>query len=135
MGEPDPLFYAIVCHNQQILNYNYYLTPEEKVEKERLWSYFEGRNSLRLRLHLKDVKDGTYRVKVYRINYKHGSIMNTWEEMGFERELSRNDIKYFRRICEPNLTIRKVQSVDGNLLINEELQPNEIAVIRIRYQG
>lgn len=124
--------YGIVCHNQQILNYNYYLTPETELEKECMWKYYEGRQRLQLRIHLRDVEDGQYRVKVYRISFMYGSVLSIWEAMGYENELSRNDIKYFRRICEPNMTIKKLESVQGNLVINEELQANEIAFIRVR---
>ena len=76
---------------------------------------------------------GNYRIKVYRINEKYGNIMKLWSDMDYEKELSRNELKYFRRICEPNLTIRKMEAVDGKLEIDEELQPNEITFIRVNY--
>jgi hypothetical protein len=55
--------------------------------------------------------------------------------MEYENELSRNDIKYFRRICEPNLTIRKKSTEDETLLLEETLLPNEICLIRARFIG
>ena len=124
--------YGIVCHNQQILNYNYYLTSESAIEKDCTWKYFEGRRKLKLKLLLKGLRDGAYRVKVYRINYLNGSVLDIWESMDYDNELSRNDVKYFRRICEPKMSIRKAETVQGSLLIREELQMNEIAFIRIR---
>ena len=124
--------YGIVCHNQQILNYNYYLTPETEMEKECMWKYYEGRQRLHLRIRLKDVEDGQYRVKIYRISFMHGSVLRLWGDMDYENELSRNDIKYFRRVCEPYMTIKKLESVQRNLVIEEELQVNEIAFIRVR---
>ena len=127
--------YSIVCHNQQILNYNYFLTSETAIEKENTWKYFEERKNLKLHLTMRNVKEGKYRVKVYRINNRHGSVLDTWEEMGYENELSRNDIKYLRRICEPYLTIRTTQTQEDRIEIEEELQPNEICLIRLRYVG
>lgn len=124
--------YGIVCHNQQILNYNYYLTAETELEKDCMWKYYEGRQRLQLRIQLRDVEEGMYRVKVYRISFLYGSVLSIWGSMGYENALSRNDIKYFRRICEPNMTIKKLESVQGNLLIDEELQANELAFIRVR---
>ena len=70
--------YGIVCHNQQILNYNYYLTSESAIEKDCTWKYFEGRRKLKLKLLLKGLRDGAYRVKVYRINYLNGSVLDIW---------------------------------------------------------
>ena len=124
--------YAIVCHNQQELNYNYYLTPETEMEKENMWKYCEGRRKLRIRLKLRDVEDGQYRMKVYRINFLNGSVLDIWQSMDFENELSRDDIKYFRRICEPNMTMKKIEAADGVLPVDEELQMNEIAIFEIR---
>ncbi len=127
--------YSIICHNQQVLNYNYYLTSETLIERESTWKYFEDRKNLKVHILLKNVKEGQYRVKIYRISSRHGSVLDIWSEMGYDNELSRNDIKYLRRICEPNLTIRKVNTEENNLIVENELLPNEICLIRVRYIG
>ncbi len=125
--------YSIVCHNQQVLNYNYYLTAENEMERDAMWKYYEGRTKLLLNIKLEGVTEGTYRVKEYRINENSGSVLKTWADLDYESELSRNDLKYFRRVCEPNMTIRTVASSDGDLVIEDELQPNEITLLHIRY--
>ena len=123
--------YAIVCHNQQVLNYNYYLTPETEIEKDEMWKYFDRPRKVNIRINIRDATDGAYKVKVFRINDMNGSVLRIWENLGFEKELSRNDIKYFRRACEPALSIRRVEAVKGQLVIEEQLVPNEIAMIRV----
>ena len=125
--------YSIICHNQQVLNYNYYLTSETEMERTAMWKYYEDRQKLELHIKLEGVTEGSYRVKVYRINDTSGSVMKIWEDLDYERELSRNDLKYLRRVCEPNMTIRTVNSSGGDLMIDEVLQPNEITLIRVRY--
>lgn len=124
--------YGIVCHNQRKLGYNYYFTKEDEIEKEHLWKYFEDRNGLELNLTLTDVTEGVYQVKTYRINEQNGSALNIWQEMDYEKELSRNDIKYFRRMCEPKLTIQQCEAVEGVLNLQVQMQANEIAFVRIR---
>lgn len=124
--------YGIICHNQKRMNYNYYFIREDEVRKDHIWKYFEDREVLKLKLHLTDVLDGTYKIKIYRINEQCGSILNIWEEMEYESELSRNDIKYFRRACEPKLTIQKCEAKDGNIQLNIEMAANEIMFIRMR---
>ena len=96
-----------------------------------MWKYYEGRKKMNIRIRIADATDGEYSVKLYRINDDYGSVLRIWEELDFEKEPSRNDIKYFRRACEPNMTIRKTEAIGGVLMIEEQLQPNEIAVIRI----
>ena len=82
-----------------------------------------------------NITPGWYRVKTYRINEKHGSVLDIWGEMGYENELSRNDIKYIRKICEPYMNIRKMQFDRSNVVVDEILQPNEICLIRMLYIG
>ena len=45
--------------------------------------------------------------------------------------LSRDDVKYFRRICEPRLTIERI-CVEGQMLAFKlRMEANEIAFIEI----
>lgn len=125
--------YGIVCHNQQLLNYNYYLTPEASMDKTSMWKYYKDSRKLEIHIRLGRVTGGCYRIKLYRINEQYGNIMKVWSDMDYENDLSRNELKYFRQICEPNLTIRKVEAKDGALEIHEELQPNEITFICVDY--
>lgn len=127
--------FAIICHNQRMLSYNYFFARENELEKEHFWKYFEDRHQLSLELELKDVTPGLYQMKSYRINDNHGSIMSVWQETEYEHELSRDDIKYLRRMCEPKLTMRKVSTEGSSLEIHTELAANEILLIRIRRIG
>ena len=127
--------FGIICHNQKVLNYNYYLAPEDKVERERIWNYFEDRNPLQLKLRLTDVPEGTYQVKIYRIHNEAGAPLRAWEEMGYETELTRNDVKYLRRICSPRLTIHTAQTESNTLPLELTLESNEICFVRIRNVG
>lgn len=124
--------YAIVCHNQKTLNYNYYLTREDEIPKDSIWKYFEDQESLHLNLQLKDVKNGKYQVKTYQINEKIGSPIHFWAEMGFETELSRKDIAYLQRVCGPRLTIRTEQASEHTLPIVCNMKANEFCFIRVR---
>lgn len=123
--------YAIVCHNQQILSCSYYLTTETEIEKDGMWKYYEDQSNLNLRICINDVSDGSYKIKIFRINDTFGSVLHIWEELGFEKDPSRNDVKYFRRACEPALSIKRTDAVEGKLVIEEQLAPNEIAIIRV----
>ena len=123
--------YGIVCHNQRKLGYNYFFTKEDELEREHLWKYYEDRDDMELNLELTDVANGSYQVKSYRLNEQNGSVLNIWEEMDFEPELSRNDIKYFRRMCEPKLNIQKLEVKGEVLKLNISMQANEILFVRV----
>lgn len=124
--------YGIVCHNQKKLNYNYYLSREDQIDRGNIWKYFEDRAVLEQEILLTNVEPGVYQMKTYRINEKNGSVLELWADMDFEKEITRNDIRYFRKICEPKLTIHKQEAQNGALKIKIRMEPNEIAFIRIR---
>lgn len=127
--------YAIVCQNQRLLSYNYFLTRENELEPEHFWKYFEDNHRLSLELELKDVTSGLYQMKSYLLNDRNGSVMSIWRETDYESELSRDDIKYLRRLCEPKLTMRKVESDGETIRIQTELEANEIRLIKLRRIG
>ncbi|MBP3902122.1 MAG: helix-turn-helix domain-containing protein [Blautia sp.] len=124
--------YAVVFHNQKPLSYNYYLSKEDEIEKENIWKYFDDSNALKLELQLTDVADGMYQVKTYRINEQSGSILRKWGELGYEKELSVNDVKYMRRVCGPVLSIQMIEAKDGVLPLEVTIAANEFGFIRAR---
>lgn len=124
--------YGILCHNMRRLNYNYYFTKENEIEKEHLWKYYEDLKTVELELVLNDMEDGAYHMKMYRVNEKNGSILQIWKEMQYTQELDKEDIKYFKRVCEPKLTIEKIYVVKGSVKTKIKLLPNEVTYIKIQ---
>ncbi len=124
--------YGIVCHNQKKLGKDYYLSKEDELEKKSLWKYFESHEKLKLKLKLNDVSVGTYQIKRYRVNEKYGSVMSIWRELNYEKRLSRDDIKYFQKVCEPKLTIDTLKTEKNEMNLEIDLMENEITFIRIQ---
>lgn len=127
--------YGIICHNQKKLNYNYYFSSENEIDKANIWKYFEDRDSRDIKLTLTDVKDGIYQMKTYSINEQNGGVLDIWGELNYENDLTRNDIKYFQRACSPKLKIQKIEVKDGKLDVDVTLSANEIAFVRLKWFG
>lgn len=123
--------YAIVCHHVKGLNHNYYYTREDKLDRENLWKYFEDQDSDTLRFDLQDVEDGSYQIKIRRVNEEHGSVLDMWAELGFHNNLSSGDIAYIQKHCSPKLFIQTQETMEGHLCFEITLEANEIALIRI----
>lgn len=122
----------IVCHNMKELNYSYYLLPEGDAKKEDVWKYFEDLDNLNINFEIGGYKPGEYKAKITRVNDDSGSILNIWKELGFESELTKKDIKFCSKICEPGLSISRIQCEDGRINIPVTLKPNEICCIHMR---
>jgi beta-xylosidase len=127
--------YGILCHNMRRLNYNYYFSKENELEKEQMWKYVEDRKQMEFKLTLSDIEPGEYQQKIYRINSKNGNIFKIWREMGFIDELDREDIEYLRRICEPKILIEEIVVTDCDIEVNIIIEPNEIVFVRLRKIG
>lgn len=125
--------YGIVCHNCKKLSYNYYYVEEDKLDEEHMSKYFEDLDDVTLELKLRDVREGLYQVKVYRINDQNGSVQRLWKEMEYETNLSREDLRYIQRSCEPKLSMQKVRTEEGILHIGLTMLANEIAYISLKY--
>lgn len=56
--------YGIICHNMRKLNYNYYFTKEDELEKDQMWKYIEDQKQLDLKIVLDDLESGEYQQKI-----------------------------------------------------------------------
>lgn len=124
--------YGILCHNMRRLNYNYYFTKENEIEKEHLWKYYEDMKTTEFELVLNDMETGVYQMKICRVNERNGSILYIWKGMQYARELDREDMRYFKRTCEPKLTIEKIQSENGTVKSKIRILPNEVIYIKMQ---
>lgn len=123
--------YSIVCHNMKNLSYYYYATSDEKIERDKLIKCFEDDFPLEINMELCDVPNGEYLIRIQRINNKNGSILHLWKDFNYYTDLSREDIKYFRRACEPKLTIHPYQAANSRISLKLSMMANEIALITI----
>ena len=122
----------ILCHNQKRLNYNYFLTNEGDINNKELWKYFEDSDSLKIDFELSGIEDGEYKARIHRVNDEHGSILDLWKTLDFDKSLSRSDIRFCRRVCEPGLSISKVKAANGMLKYGVFLKANEFACISLK---
>lgn len=123
--------YRIILHNMRPLSYYYFTREESHLEKDQVWQCFADQNQRKLTLVMNDMENGSYLVKSHRIHRDSGSILDIWKGLDYFRKLSREDVKYFRRVCEPGLAIRKYSVQDNRMELEICLEPNEIAFVEV----
>ena len=123
--------YGMVCHNYKHLGSEYYYTEEDCLDRNKLSMYCEDNDITRFSIKLEDVADGIYQAKIYSISDEYGAVMDIWQELGFENDLTRDDIKYFRRNCEPKLAIKKVIAENNIISFDLSMRANEIVYINL----
>jgi len=124
--------YRIVCHNCKQLSYRYFDTDENKLDLRALRRYYADADPLRLSFVLTGIEDGDYLMKIYMISEDNGSIIDMWEEMDFERDLSQNDVRYLRDSCSGKLSMHGVTAKDGRVTIDVPLPANAFALVKLR---
>ena len=130
IDENENLF--IVCHNQKKLNYNYYFSGEADIDRESLWKYNEDNDNLEINFSIDNVNCLGYKARTYRVNEEHGSILDIWKSLDFDNNLSKDDIRFCRKICQPNLSISTIATEDKKLCFNLVMKANEIACISLK---
>ncbi|MGN1193345.1 MAG: helix-turn-helix domain-containing protein [Dorea sp.] len=124
--ENDRGSFRMVCHNFKELNYNYYMTPENKVQIKDIPQMIDNREYLTIHLKLENIKNGTYVVKQKRINKNYGSIQDEWSQLNMTSELTMDEMEYLKKINAPKLSIQEVETADRKLELDILLEPNEI---------
>lgn len=123
--------YYVVAHNKRKLSYYYFKTAENRIEKEKMNKYCEDENYLEQEIELTDVKNGEYRVRTHVVNPHYGSVLNLWKDLNYSDNLSRKDITYLKKICEPHLLFYNINVTDNRLPLKIVMEPNEITLIEI----
>lgn len=123
--------YALICHNQRELNYHYYFTDESMVQKEALEKYYDDTAELGIKVFIANVPNGKYKIKIYSVNENSGSILNNWKKLNYDKDISRSDIQYLRRVNEPLLSIKIQETNNNTLKVNYTMAANEIAYLHI----
>lgn len=121
----------LVCHNMKKLNYNYYLTEEDELQIQDISGVLNDREYLKIRLKIRNAKEGIYIVKTNVLNTHHGSIQDKWISMNMESELTRKEMNYLRMTSISDISIQEIACEDGILEILIELEPNEIRYVHI----
>ncbi len=121
--------FAAVLHNERPLNYTYYMTEEDEIDYRHLERYFTDLNPLETTIKIADLGDRSYQMRMYRVGEGTGSVQHVWGKLGYEEDLSREDVLYLRRSCEPELTLQKVRTDGGTLSVRVRLGANEILFV------
>jgi len=123
--------YRILCHNYKKLSNCYYLMEESEIDIRNKYKLFEDEENLNLKIQLKNVINGRYQVKVYKVNKNSGSISDEWEKLDYSSEMTKDDIEYLKNICTPSISMQ-YYNIDKDVLNFElKLIPNEVDFVQI----
>jgi len=131
----SPNDYEILVYNYKHFNELYCLNEQIKRDMDKYDNYseiFEDWKDLELRIKLKNIKKGNYRIKKHILNRQSGSIFDEWLNMDMISELEKSEINYLKRICIPRLSINYITDAD-ELVIESKLEPHEVNLYEVTF--
>lgn len=123
--------YSIACHNYKHPNIQYYMKREDDIDIRKIHQFFDDLRPLKISFRIRNVRNGTYQMKIRSINTRYGSVQNEWLRMGLSDNLNSQDVDYLRNICTPHITIQNCTVTDNTLIFDTILEAQEIQYIHL----
>lgn len=123
--------YYILLTNYKELGSGYYMEEEDFSDPRRVKDLFDDKEPLKAEITIRNVPAGHYVVKKRTVSPKEGSLLSEWGRFDFDSGLSSQEVRYIRQSCYPRMSMKKMESKDGTLVIREELLPHEMDLIHI----
>lgn len=126
--------YQIFVHNCKALNHRYYLAEDNEIDMN-IADCFDDLEDLTVNYCLKNIKEGTYIIKIRSISTEEGSVLDEMNKIIGESDLhpSDSELEYLKRICVPSILLKKVVTENHQLDLSVTLKANEFKYIHIIY--
>lgn len=121
----------IICFNYKHFNDMYYFNEEGSTIPEKLYDIFEDSMTKNLKIYIKNVTNGKYRLKKYNINSQNGSVFDEWLKLGAIKDVKSDEIEYLKQICIPHISVDYINVNKEVLDIKETLEPHEVCLIEL----
>lgn len=123
--------YQVICFNYKHFNYSYYLQPEGSKGIHEQNDIFENKKPLNLSLEIQGIPNGKYRVKEFKLNQNHGSVLDEWIKFGAVDDMKQDEVEHLRQICVPFVRVEHKYVENNSIVLKNELQPHEVRLFEI----
>lgn len=124
----------ILCYNSTSYFAGYeYSENEEAGGAPKL---FRMESELNLELDIRNLTEpGHYTIQEEIVNDEIGNVLYEWKRLGFEKNLSHEDIEYLKKVCTPQRKKTYVHVQEDQLILNVVMAANEMRLITIEHEG
>jgi xylan 1,4-beta-xylosidase len=114
------------CHYDRL----YCMNQHANINLSDRYNVFLDKDDIRMNLQVLGLEKGIYKVKQHKISRENGSSFDQWVEMGAPIRMDEQEVEYLKNSSVPKKYVREVR-VDGELILEETLQPHEVRLIEI----
>ena len=124
--------YTMICHNMKELNYLAFLKNEKDIQVEDINYIFLNQDVIQIKIVLKQMTAGKYRVKHLKLDENHGDIQAWVKENYTGTHLKRQEIWHLQQACMPEMSISEEWVNNHNeMVLKEILKANDFMYIEI----
>lgn len=123
--------YYLLLFNHTPLEGDFLFYESRMQDPGQMDMIYEGQRPMQMQITLRGMKKGRYVIKKRTITPKEGSLLFEWSKFDFDNALTSPEVKYIRQICFPRISLKKQETEDDRLVIQEEVGRHEIVLIHI----
>ena len=124
--------YSLITYNYQGPNLTYYLTAEDEVRVDNIHRFFDDTEIKEVQISFSLEPSKKFESRTFRVNNESGNIISGWKDIDFRSSLRNKDLEYLHLKAAPQIKFSQLSSdINGKLLIEENLAPNEFVYISI----
>ena len=122
--------YTLLVHNVKELNDLYFSTEEDDLDLTNLNQYVSDLEEKTIRLTLKGLSSGRYRIKTSDISYQN-ELQSIWKSMNYADDLNLEELEYIQGRSLPEITLSEQYIQDNQLQIDLSLSANSFKLMKI----
>lgn len=103
------------------------------ISPDKINTIFNNPSDKTYSLTLSNLIPGKYRVKIYILNERYGSVIDEWCKLGIDIPIGSSEINYLKSKSIPFQTVN-YYNVENELKLEGTILPNEVILCRIRYE-
>lgn len=126
--------YYMIIFNCCRMDMLFYQNQKEDISAQEVDRLFEN-DTLEIQIILQNMKRGKYHIKKSCVGPGKGNILDSWKQLGYEKQLEKDEVRYLSSACIPKLEYEELEVKKDSLTVNASLRANEIQLYKIRYMG
>lgn len=123
--------YHAICHNCKELNYRSYM--DEEIDVANLSKYFVSDSALSIHIHIDNVNNGIYKIKIRTISSEYGSVQDELLRMCQSKDvfIHPNDVEYLKSVSVPRISLNQLKVDNSTIDLDIHLKANEFCLVHV----
>lgn len=121
--------FSIICQGYNQVSYDDYDLTYQNYQG--IFKHFQTK---KMHFNFSNIKNGTYRIKIRRINRTDGNLVHVWSNLNYLENLSTSELKYLEYSSQPKLNMKDVSVTNNKFNLTVDVSSNEVVYVHFIYR-